>query len=113
MIMRTTPLLVLCAVFAAASCADPPPPKLPAKAKGCEVTVYRGAVPDGMKVTPLGEVVTDCGKNDADSDCIRALQDEVCKLGGDVVYEVPSAPEPQTDVMLRYEGIAGTTSQPH
>ena len=106
MIMRPVTLVPL-VVLAAAGCADPPPPKMPAKAKGCEVTVYRGAVPEGVNVTPLGEVVSDCGKNDADSDCIRALQNEVCKLGGNVVYEVPNAPEPVSDVMLRYEGIAG------
>jgi hypothetical protein len=40
------------------------------------------------------------------------LQDEVCKLGGNIVVEVPEAPEPQSDSMLRYRGVAGTTEDP-
>ena len=89
------------------ACGSNPPPQMPPKPKGCDVTVYRGAPPEGVSVTRLGHVSAPCGKNDADSDCIRALQDEVCKLGGNVVYEVPDKPEQETDVMLRYDGVAG------
>lgn len=87
--------------------ADRPQPSFPPSDPGCDVTVYRGALPEGVQVDPLHEVATSCGKDAADSDCIRSLQDEVCKLGGDVVYEVPKAPEPESDTMLRYLGQAG------
>lgn len=96
-------LLALCTL----ACSSGPPPKMAQRPKGCDVTVFRGALPEDVRATRLGEVSSPCGKNDADSDCIRALQDEVCKLGGNVVYEVPDQPEQQSDVMLRYEGVAG------
>jgi len=110
--MRAIAFLLPLLAAAGLGCESAPPPKMPTRAAGCEVTVYRGAVPHGTKVTRLSEVVASCGKNDADSDCIRALQDEVCKLGGDVVYEVPAEPKEESDTMLRYEGIAGTTTTP-
>ena len=84
-----------------------PAPSFPASQPGCEVTLYRGGLPDGVRVDELGDVAASCGKDAADSDCIRALQDEVCKLGGDVVYEVPKSPEPESETMLRYRGLAG------
>ncbi len=93
-------------------CASLPPPKLPPKDAGCPVTVYRGALPQDVRATFLGDVVASCGKNDADSDCVRALQDEVCKLGGNVVYEVPKSPSQESDTLLRYTGRAGTTDDP-
>lgn len=93
----------------AVGCSTTPPPKLPPRPAGCEVTVYRGGVPQGVTMRRLGEVVSSCGKNDADSDCIRSLQDEVCKLGGNLVYDVPDKPEPESDTMLRYTGVAATS----
>lgn len=101
---------LLCA--SALGCASLPPPNLPPKNAGCHVTVYRGALPEDVHATFLGDVTASCGKNDADSDCIRTLQDEVCKLGGNIVYEVPTSPSPESDTQLRYTGVAGTTDDP-
>jgi hypothetical protein len=106
--MMRRPLLIAL-IALTFGCASLPPPTLPANPPGCPVTVYRGAPPKDVEVTRLGDVFASCSKNDADSDCIRALQDEVCKLGGNVVYEVPKAPEPESDTSLRYGGVAGTT----
>ncbi|PIE06054.1 MAG: hypothetical protein CSA75_01520 [Sorangium cellulosum] len=92
-------------------CASKPIPKLSAKPTGCQVTVYRGAMPEPITVTVLGDVAASCGKHDADSDCIRALQDEVCKLGGNVVFEVPEKAERETEMTLRYTGVAGAISE--
>ncbi|HPY21040.1 MAG TPA: hypothetical protein PLM08_25330, partial [Polyangiaceae bacterium] len=94
--------LRLSALALCVGCAALPPPTLPPHPAGCPVTVYRVGVPKNVEFTTLGDVQAPCGKNDADSDCIRALQDEVCKLGGNIVVEVPEAPEPQSDSMLRY-----------
>ncbi len=106
MIRHALPCSLLTLTF---GCGSLPPPTLPANPPGCPVTVYRGAPPKGVEVTRLGDVFASCGKNDADSDCVRALQDEVCKLGGNVVYEVPKTPEAESDTSLRYVGVAGTT----
>jgi hypothetical protein len=95
------------ALFALGCGAERPRPSFPPRHPGCDVTVYRGGLPEKIVVDALGQVAASCGKDAADSDCIRALQNEVCKLGGDTVYEVPKSPEPESDTALRYVGFAG------
>ncbi len=56
------------------------------RAKGCEVKIY----PDGPTVPTenIGPVSATCAQDVPDAECARALQDQVCELGGDVVWGV-------------------------
>jgi hypothetical protein len=58
-------------------------PSLPA---GCEVRVFANAPP--MPLDNIGTVSATCAEGDSDDVCTRQLQDEVCKLGGDVAWGV-------------------------
>ncbi len=54
--------------------------------EGCDVHVYRDA-----PTTPaenIGPVDAVCALDVSDADCLRQLQDETCKLGGDLVWGV-------------------------
>ncbi len=56
------------------------------RAKGCDVKVYADA-----PTTPtenIGPVSATCAQEVSDADCSRALQDQACELGGDVVWGV-------------------------
>jgi hypothetical protein len=57
-----------------------------AKPVGCDVKVFADAPP--MKTQNIGAASASCAEDATDDDCVRALQDEVCKLGGDVVWGV-------------------------
>ncbi len=58
-------------------------PSMPA---GCDVRVFANAPP--MALDNIGTVTATCEEGDSDDVCMRQLQDEVCKLGGDVVWGV-------------------------
>lgn len=65
--------------------------KFPARSDGCEVHVFRQAPP--MKTENIGHVSAHCDDTVAKDECLRQLEDQVCKLGGDVVWGVE--PEPR------------------
>jgi hypothetical protein len=52
---------------------------------GCAVQIFDGAPP---KTENIGPVTAWCDENDAPDVCLRVLEDQVCKLGGDVMWQV-------------------------
>jgi hypothetical protein len=56
------------------------------RAEGCDVKVYRDA--PSSPAENIGPVDAVCGLDVSDADCLRQLEDETCKLGGDVVWGV-------------------------
>lgn len=67
-----------------------PPSKYPPLPEGCKVQVFKDA--PRLETDNIGTVSASCGDTVSDEDCLRTLQDEVCKLGGDVVWGVPDKP---------------------
>jgi hypothetical protein len=57
--------------------------------KGCDVKVYPEA--PAVPTENIGPVSATCAQDVSDAECTRALQDQACLLGGDVVWGV-SAP---------------------
>ena len=84
--------------------------KYPSRAAGCDVQAFQQA--PTMKVENIGPVSSSCDDQSATSkdDCLRELKDQVCKLGGDVVWGVPGEPEHE-DGKWKYRGRAGHTVQ--
>jgi hypothetical protein len=82
-------LLIVIAAAALSACGNSPSTRaadhasLPA---GCPVRVFEHAPP--MPLENIGTVSAVCDANDPDDVCTRQLEDEVCKLGGDVVWGV-------------------------
>jgi hypothetical protein len=56
------------------------------RAKGCEVLVRADAPVEPTE--NIGPVSATCGEETSDDECTRALQDEACRLGADVVWGV-------------------------
>ncbi len=65
--------------------------------------------PEGPDVPTdgIGSVQARCDESVAEADCLRTLEDQVCKLGGDVVWGV-GEPE-RVDGKNRYYGRAAHT----
>lgn len=64
--------------------------KYPPRKEGCEVTVFHEA--PAMPTDNIGTVTATCDASLSDAECTRTLQDEACKLGGDIVWGVPDQP---------------------
>lgn len=65
--------------------------KWPSRPDGCSVQVLQEA--PKMQTENIGHVSSSCDDIVSKTDCLRELQDQVCKLGGDVVWGVDPEPE--------------------
>jgi hypothetical protein len=54
--------------------------------RGCTVQVFADAPP--MQTENMGPVTALCAQDDSKDVCLRELQDQVCLLGGDVLWQV-------------------------
>jgi hypothetical protein len=75
------------------------------RGEGCEVKVY-GTNPT-VPTENIGRVSASCGLDVSDADCLRKLEDQVCTLGGDVVWGV--APPLVEDAKKKLAGRAAHT----
>jgi hypothetical protein len=66
----------------------------PSRERGCDVQVFADAPP--MPTRNIGVVTAGCNADDSESVCTRELLDQVCLLGGDVVWQV-EGPYPEGD----------------
>ena len=82
--------------------------KWPSRADGCTVQVFQNA--PTTQTENIGPVTSSCDDQSPTSktDCLRELQDQVCKLGGDVVWGVDPEPE-HVDGKWKYSGRAAHT----
>jgi hypothetical protein len=69
--------------------------RFPPRPEGCEVRLFHQA-PDGP-TTNIGPVRADCALDVTDPDCLRTLEDQACKLGGDIVWGVADKPQVSGD----------------
>jgi hypothetical protein len=81
---------VLAPILALACGAPEKEGKYPKQPEGCAVQVFPENPP--MPTDNIGPVNAICGADISDADCLRTLQDQACKLGGDVVWGVPDQP---------------------
>jgi len=66
------------------------PGKFPPRPAGCEVSLFHGT--PTSPTHNIGTVTATCGEDLTDEVCFRELKDQVCKLGGDVVWGVSDKP---------------------
>jgi hypothetical protein len=111
---RVAPFLsgisLLALVSIAACGGDAPRSRYPAREPGCAVTLYHGA-PQGRTVN-IGPVNASCDQDVSDADCLRTLEDQACKLGGDVVWGVDETPRLDLG-HKKFNGRAAHTREGH
>lgn len=81
--------------------------RFPKRSEGCDVKVFHES-PD-VPTENIGPVRARCAEDVVESDCVRTLKDQVCALGGDVVWGV-GEPE-KRDGKVVYEGRAAHTKR--
>ena len=87
-------------------CATTPPAagKYPRRGPGCQVAVYHTAIPGAALWDDLGIAEVACHVNSSLSQCTQLLKAEVCRMGGDMIYNVPREPLRPQDQVLVYRG---------
>jgi hypothetical protein len=103
-------LCLLPFAVAALSCGSPKKtdPRYPPQPIGCKVMLFRGPIANTVVYDHIGRVDMICGELISDSDCLRGLMDEACKLGGDILYEVLEPTKPAPD-KIKYDGRVAHT----
>lgn len=85
------PLTLLLACVACVACGGSgKESKWAARKEGCEVAISNEA--PGVMSDNIGPVRATCSTDVSDQDCLRTLKDEVCRLGGDLVWGVEPTP---------------------
>lgn len=83
-------------------------PRYPARPEGCDVKVFRGKV-SGITYDDIGHVDAICGNDVGPEECLKELKNQTCKLGGDIVYDVPDEPEKPSPDKMKYTGRVAHT----
>jgi hypothetical protein len=73
--------------------------------KGCPVQLFEDKPP--FKTENIGPVTAWCDQNDSREVCLRVLEDQVCDLGGDVLWQL-EGPTPKGDKQRMYGRAAHT-----
>ena len=120
MSLQTRPLRVLTLAIAlplafAVTCATTSSPnggKYPPRPAGCKIRVFQGP-PDVKEWDDLGVAHVDCYLDVGRVQCLKKLKMEACRLGGDLLYDVPKKPLRPSEQGMVYTGhVAHTKATP-
>lgn len=109
-----TGVALVCAALShgCASNQGPPDARYPRRAPGCELAIYHTATPGVLAWDDLGVAEAYCNVGGAVADCMRMLKAEACRMGGDLLYNVPRTPRrPRYQVMQLIGQVAHTRSR--
>ncbi len=93
-------MLLLCACASA----SPTAVRYPARPANCQLATFHTPVPGVPAWDDLGIAEAACHINSPETECLRALQAEACRLGGDILYNVPRKPFRPQDQTMVYRG---------
>jgi hypothetical protein len=107
----TVILVVACASAGALACAttEVQQDKYPRRPSGCDIALYHTSVPGAAAWDDLGIAEVACHVSSPLSQCLQMLKAEGCRLGGDMIYNIPRSPlRPQDQVMVFRGQVAHT-----
>jgi hypothetical protein len=109
---RAWPWLLLAAALSV-TCAssNPNAAKYPPRGKRCNVRVFYSAVPEVKEWDDLGMANVDCYLDIGAVQCLARLRQEACRMGGDILYDVPKKALRPTDQGMSYRGHVAHTKQ--
>src|SRR4029077_17919029 len=67
-------------------------PRYPRRPPGCALSMYRG-LPEVPVWDDVGVARVDCYLDESEIACLGRLRTEACRMGGDILYDVPSKAE--------------------
>ena len=87
MVRCVLPALVAACSLAACSGSSGRDPRFPRRAPGCELAIYHELPPGAWD--DIGLVQVDCYLDESEIACLGRLRTEACRMGGDIIYNVP------------------------
>jgi hypothetical protein len=105
-----TPTFPVAVLLALAACGGAPKtdPRYPPQAPGCAVQLFRGKI-KSIPYDDIGGVDAICGIDIGPEECLKELKIQTCKLGGDLVYDVPDEPSKPSPDKVRFTGRVAHT----
>ena len=93
------------------TCASTPPanPKYPPRGRRCTVHVYSSSTPGVKEWDDLGMARVECPLDVGRRQCLARLREEACRLGGDLLYDVPKKGQRPGEQALVYQGHVAHT----
>jgi hypothetical protein len=104
-------LLLLASLLTTCATSNPNAAKYPPRAKGCRVRVFYDPVPDVKEWDDLGMASVDCYLDVGAVQCLGRLRQEACRMGGDLLYDVPKKALRPTEQGMSYRGHVAHTRQ--
>jgi hypothetical protein len=101
------PLLATCATTPA----SPNAAKYPPRGNGCHVRVFYGPTPGVKAWDDLGVANVDCPLDVGAAQCLGRLRAAACRMGGDLLFDVPKKPLRPTEQGMSYRGQVAHTQQ--
>ena len=90
----------------------PGAPSYPPRAPGCKLAVFESATPLGIAGwDDLGVAEVGCHINTAYPQCFDRLRAEACRMGGDILYNVPRRPLRPHDQLMVFRGRVAHTKE--
>jgi len=103
-------LLCTCATRNASRTRNSANAKYPARAPGCKIALFHTptpTVPSGWD--DLGVAEVGCYLDDGENQCLQKLRAEACRMGGDVIYNVPKKPLRPEERAMVFRGTVAHT----
>ena|SRR5215831_16939447 len=82
--------------------------RYPPRPEGCQVKLFYGKV-QGLTYDDIGRADAICSLDITQESCLEELKNQTCKLGGDLVYDVPEEPTKPTPDKIRFIGRVAHT----
>ena len=103
--------LALAMAMNCATTSNPNAAKYPPRPGGCKVRVFHTPAPDVKEWDDLGVAHVDCPLDVGSVQCLRRLQMDACRMGGDILYDVPKKPLRPTEQGMVYTGHVAHTKE--
>jgi len=84
----------------------------PRRPPGCKVALYHTATPGVRTWDDLGVAEIGCHIDVGQPQCLQRLREEACRLGGDILYNVPEKPLRPRDQVMVFRGQVAHTRAP-
>ena len=116
----TKVLVCIAAMLALGACASPRganggvhPAKYPARPPHCALSLVHAPVPEVPAWDDLGTAEVTCHIDIGLPQCLERFRAEACRMGGDIVYDLPEKPRRPREQAAVYRGrVAHTHPQP-
>jgi hypothetical protein len=88
---------------------NPNAAKYPPRGRGCSVRIFNGPAPEVKEWDDLGIARVDCPLDLGRLQCRQRLREEACRMGGDLLYDVPKKPARPSEQGMVYIGHVAHT----